>query len=109
MGELRDKMERDMLLKNLSDRTRKTYLACVRDFVRFHKHDPRDLGDEEIKLDKHRWVEARLEDLLPIAYCHVVFTIPAELRPLALRNQEVVYGILFRTRLARCAVGVDRY
>jgi len=48
------------------------------------------------KLDKHRWVEARLEDLLPIAYYHMVFTIPAELRPLALRNQDVVYGILFR-------------
>jgi hypothetical protein len=48
------------------------------------------------KLDKHRWVEARLEDLLPIAYYHVVFTIPAELRPLALRSQQVVYGILFR-------------
>ena len=39
---------------------------------------------------------ARLEDLLPIAYYHVVFTIPAELRPLTLRNQKVVYGILFR-------------
>jgi len=37
MGELRDKMDRDMLLKNLSDRTRKTYLACVRDFVGFHR------------------------------------------------------------------------
>jgi hypothetical protein len=49
MGQLRDKMERDMLLKNLSDRTRKTYLACVRDFVRFHRRDPRQLGDEEIK------------------------------------------------------------
>ena len=33
MGELRDKMDRDMMLKNLSDRTRKTYLYCVRDFI----------------------------------------------------------------------------
>ena len=41
MGELRDKMDRDMLLKNLSDQTRKTYLACVRDFVRVHHRDPR--------------------------------------------------------------------
>ena len=48
------------------------------------------------RLDKERWVAARLEDLLPIAYYHVVFTIPAQLRPLALRNQKVVYGILFR-------------
>jgi hypothetical protein len=46
MGELRDKMDRDMLLKNLSDRTRKTYLACVRDFAKYHHRDPRELGDE---------------------------------------------------------------
>jgi len=56
MGQLRDKMERDMLLKNLSDRTRKTYLACVRDFVRFHRRDPRDLGDEEIKAFLHHLI-----------------------------------------------------
>ena len=30
MGELRDKMDRDMLLKNLSDQTRKTYLAWAK-------------------------------------------------------------------------------
>lgn len=56
MGQLRDKMERDMLLKNLSDRTRKTYLACVRDFVRFHHRDPRELGDEEIKAFLHHLI-----------------------------------------------------
>jgi len=56
MGELRDKMDRDMLLKNLSDRTRKTYLACVRDFVRFHHRDPRELGDGEIKAFLHHLI-----------------------------------------------------
>ena len=46
MGELRDKMDRDMMLKNLSDRTRKTYLYCVRDFVRFHRRRRRSPGSE---------------------------------------------------------------
>ena len=55
MGELRDKMDRDML-KNLSDRTRKTYLACVRDFAKYHHRDPRELGDEEIKAFLHHLI-----------------------------------------------------
>ncbi len=60
MGELRDRMDRDMLLKNLSDRTRKTYLACMKDFVRFHCRDPKDLGDEEIKALLHHLIVERM-------------------------------------------------
>jgi len=46
---------------------------------------------------KEKWLEARKEDLLPIQYFHVVFTIPEEINPLALRNQRVIYTILFRS------------
>ena len=58
-------------------------------------------------LEKERWLEAREKDLLPISYFHVVFTLPEELRPLALRNQKVIYNLLFKavsetlTELAR--------
>jgi hypothetical protein len=48
-------------------------------------------------LKKEKWIEARAEDILPIRYFHVVFTVPAELRSLALSNQEVMYNILFRS------------
>jgi hypothetical protein len=48
-------------------------------------------------LQKERWIEARCEDLLPIQYFHVVFTIPAELNPLVIMNQRVMYNILFRS------------
>ena len=48
-------------------------------------------------LKKEKWIEARAEDLLPIQYVHVVFTIPAELNLLVLRNQKVMYNILFRS------------
>ena len=43
-----------------------------------------------------RWLEQRAEELLPVEYFHVVFTVPQLVAPLALRNQRVVYGILFR-------------
>jgi hypothetical protein len=58
-------------------------------------------------LEKERWLEAREKDLLPTPYFHVVFTLPEGLRPLALRNQKVVYNLLFKavsetlTELAR--------
>jgi hypothetical protein len=47
-------------------------------------------------LDKERWLEARKTDLLPTRHFHVVFTLPEPLRPLALRNQDVIYSTLFR-------------
>jgi len=43
-----------------------------------------------------QWLEAQAADLLPVAYFHVVFTLPAGLGPIALQNPRVVYGILFR-------------
>ncbi len=48
-------------------------------------------------LDKERWLEAREKDLLPTSYFHLVFTLPERLRPLALRNQKVVYNLLFQS------------
>jgi hypothetical protein len=48
-------------------------------------------------LQKERWIEARCEDLLPVQYFHVVFTIPSELNPLVIMNQRAMYNILFRS------------
>lgn len=47
-------------------------------------------------LRKEKWLEERGRELLPIPYFHVVFTVPEEINPLALRNQDVVYTILFK-------------
>ena len=46
-------------------------------------------------LAQARWLEQRLERLLPVHYFHVVFTLPAALRPVARRNQRTVYKLLF--------------
>jgi hypothetical protein len=48
-------------------------------------------------LKKEKWLEERKEDLLSVPYFHVVFTIPAKLKPIALRNKRVLYNILFRS------------
>jgi hypothetical protein len=42
------------------------------------------------------WVDARLRELLPVGYFHVVFTIPHELNAFALRNKKVFYNLMFR-------------
>jgi hypothetical protein len=47
-------------------------------------------------LEKERWLEAREKQMLPTSYFHVVFTLPEGLRPLALRNQKVLYRLLFK-------------
>ena len=43
------------------------------------------------------WLAARAADLLPVGYFHLVFTLPAEIAPLAYQNKAVVYDLLFRT------------
>lgn len=42
------------------------------------------------------WPDRQAEDLLPVEYFHVVFTIPNAVGPLALQNPRLVYGALFR-------------
>ncbi len=41
------------------------------------------------------WIEARAEDLLPVEYFHVVFTLPAAIAQIAYWN-KAVYGLLFK-------------
>ena len=42
------------------------------------------------------WMAARAEDLLPVEYFHVAFTLPAEIARIALWNKRAVYGLLFK-------------
>ena len=64
-------------------------------------------------MERARWFEARQKELLPVHYFHIVFTLPEELRHLALKNKKTVYGILFRAaaetlrQVARQNLGAD--
>jgi hypothetical protein len=42
------------------------------------------------------WMAARAEDLLPVEYFHLVFTLPAEVARIAYWNKKAVYGLLFK-------------
>ncbi len=42
------------------------------------------------------WLAARQAELLPVSYCHVVFTLPALIADIASQNKAVVYAILFK-------------
>lgn len=43
-----------------------------------------------------KWLSNRTEDLLPVEYSHVVFTVPQLVADIALQNKKVVYSILMR-------------
>ena len=42
------------------------------------------------------WMQARMEDLLPVQYFHVVFTLPSQIADIAYQNKAAVYGLLFK-------------
>ena len=42
------------------------------------------------------WLAERQAELLPVAYFHVVFTLPASAAEIAFQNKAAVYAILFR-------------
>jgi len=56
-----------------------------------NRHCPKCGGSK-----RFQWLKARLDELLPIPYYHVVFTMPHELNDLCLCNKEVIYTIFFK-------------
>jgi len=47
-----------------------------------------------------QWLVEREAELLPIAYFHIVFTLPAQVAALALQNKRLLYGMLFQDALS---------
>jgi len=45
--------------------------------------------------NKERWVAARLQQLLPVPYFHVVFTLPQELNTWCMHYPKAMYDLLF--------------
>lgn len=56
-----------------------------------NRHCPKCNG-----ISRRRWVNKRMEDLLPVPYYHVVFTLPKEILNLAASNIETIYNVLFK-------------
>ena len=49
------------------------------------------------RLEREQWLEKRQQELLPVPYFHVVFTVPHQLNPLFLTDPKTLYNLLFRT------------
>lgn len=47
-------------------------------------------------LARLKWVAARIDELLPVQYFHVVFTMDSNLYGIFLRNKKVCYSLLFK-------------
>lgn len=86
-------------------------MACRTAEMGFHQEEVCDLcGYSEPAYDSCRdrncpkcqgskcfqWVEARLEEVLPIVYYHVVFTLPHVLNHLALYNKALIYDLFYK-------------
>lgn len=61
----------------------------------WNRHCPKCRGGEAFA-----WTAARAEELLPVSYFHVVFTIPQELRALCYANKRIFYEILYKASSA---------
>ena len=59
---------------------------CCRD-----RHCPKCQG-----LSRLQWLADRRAELLPVAYFHVVFTMPAPVAAITLQNKAIVYDMLFK-------------
>ena len=57
-----------------------------------NRHCPKCQG-----LQKEMWIIQREEELLPLAYFHVVFTLPHQLNGLCLHNPRFMYDLLFES------------
>ncbi|CDM58747.1 IS91 family transposase [Rhizobium sp. T136] len=65
--------------------TRISYNSCR------NRHCPKCQG-----IARRGWVAARICDLLPVQYFHVVFTLPPGIAEIAFHNKAVVYALLMR-------------
>ena len=57
-----------------------------------NRHCPKCQGHKQ-----HQWIESREKELVNTPYYHVVFTLPAELNPIALYAPRKLYSLLFKT------------
>lgn len=64
--------------------------------IKYQYHSCRDRhcpGCGAIK--KQEWIQARTQELLPVKYYHVVFTLPHELNSLVMGHRNLLYKLLF--------------
>lgn len=68
--------------------------ACAH--IKYQYHSCRDRHCPNCgALKKQEWIEARMQELLPVKYYHVVFTLPHELNSLVPGHRKLLFKLLF--------------
>lgn len=62
MATLREQMQRDLQLRGLSPKTQRAYLDKARDFARYFKQAPDQLGEEQIREYLHYLLQKKVSD-----------------------------------------------
>lgn len=74
---------------------RLTCVNCAREEISYNscrnRHCPKCGGSQS-----RQWLDKQVQNLLPVPYFHIVFTMPQEIAHIALQNRRLVYGLLFR-------------
>jgi len=65
-------------------------------YIKYQYHSCRDRHCPSCgAIKKQEWIDARMQELLPVKYYHVVFTLPHELNSLVLGNRHALLKLLF--------------
>jgi hypothetical protein len=65
-------------------------------YIKYQYHSCRDRHCPNCgAVKKQEWIEARRQELLPVKYYHVVFTLPHELNSVILGHRKVLFKLLF--------------
>jgi hypothetical protein len=75
--------------------------ACEHSDIRYHSCGHRSCPRCQ-NHDNTRWLERQQAKLLPVDYFMVTFTLPAECRSVAWKNQKAMYAMLFDTAVGTC-------
>ena len=72
-------------------------------FIKYQYHSCRDRHCPNCgALKKQAWIEARMQELLPVKYYHVVFTLPHELNSLVLGHRKQLFKLFFDASAKHC-------
>ena len=70
--------------------------SCGRDEYEYHscqhKACPKCGGDR-----REKWIEARRDEILPVRYFHLTFTVPEIIAKMTRSNQRIMFDILFKS------------
>lgn len=73
--------------------------GCTKDDCRYIKYQYHSCRDRHCPncgaVKKQEWIEARTQELLPVKYYHVVFTLPHELNSLVMGHRKLLFKLLF--------------